>query len=62
MTPYTAESAQAFLDVELAAIAWLFRSLPFGALVLLVAVVVAVGWLSWTEVRLHPGHGRHARA
>jgi hypothetical protein len=60
MTPFSVEASQAFLDVELSVMAWLFRSLPFGALALLTGVVVAVSWLSWTEARLHPGHGRHA--
>jgi len=48
--------------VEVAVIAWLFRSLPLGALALLAVVVVAVSWLSWTEARLSQGRGRHAGA
>jgi hypothetical protein len=62
MTPFSPDATQAFLDVELVIVAWLLRSVPLGALVLLAAVALAVAWLSWTEARVHPAHGRHARA
>jgi hypothetical protein len=62
MTPFSPEAAQAIVDVELVLLAWLVRSVPVGALVLMAAVVLAVSWLCSTETRIHAMHGGHARA
>jgi hypothetical protein len=62
MTPFSPETTQAFLDAELGALTSLLQSAPVGAVVLLVAVVVAVAWLTWTDKDSHRSHHRHVRA
>jgi hypothetical protein len=62
MTLFSPETLQAFVDIELTVLASLFRSAPLGALVLLAAVMVAVGWLSWTEAGTYRAHHPHAKA
>jgi|OpeIllAssembly_1097287.scaffolds.fasta_scaffold480192_2 hypothetical protein len=61
MTPFSPEASQAFLDAELGGLTSLFQSAPLGAIVLLVAVVVAVAWLTWTETSTYRSHHHHAR-
>ncbi len=60
MTPFSPEVSQALVDVELAVVASLLRSMPLSALVLLGAVVFAVSWMCWVEGRAWPTGHRHA--
>jgi hypothetical protein len=62
MTPFSPEASQAFLNAELGAVTSLLQSAPLGAVVLLAAVVVAVGWLTWTEKDPHRSRHRHVKA
>ena len=62
MTPFSADTAQAIVDVQQIAIDWLLGFMPVSALVLIAAVGLAVSWLSWTESGSHAAHARHFRA
>jgi len=58
MSFFSAEAAQATVDLELAALAWLLHSVPIGSLALVAAVVLAVSWLLLGEARPHATHSR----
>jgi len=58
MTFFSADGAGALVDLQLAALASMVQSVPFGALVLMAAIALGVSWLSWTESRSRATPGR----
>jgi len=60
--PFSPEVLQAFANIELTALAYLLRTLPFGTLALLAVVLFGVSWLCHTETRRYQAHHRHAGA